>query len=66
MGGVARLACDLGFKVTGSDANTYPPMSTQLDSLGVRLFSGYQEANISSYIDIVIVGNTISRGCFKI
>ena len=62
MGGVARLACDLNDTVTGSDANTYPPMSTQLESLGITLFEGYRAENIPEDTDIVIVGNTISRG----
>ena len=62
MGGVARLAHGLGHTVTGSDANTYPPMSTQLESLGIELFEGYAANNIPSAVDIVIVGNTISRG----
>lgn len=62
MGGVARLARDLGHTVTGSDANTYPPMSTQLESLGIQLYEGYSNTNISQEIDIVVVGNTISRG----
>ena len=61
MGGVARLACDLGHHVTGSDANTYPPMSTQLESLGIQLFEGYAASNINSDVDIVVIGNTISR-----
>ncbi|MGK0374080.1 MAG: UDP-N-acetylmuramate: L-alanyl-gamma-D-glutamyl-meso-diaminopimelate ligase [Arenicella sp.] len=62
MGGVARLARDLGMGVTGSDANTYPPMSTQLESLGIELFEGYNANNIPQNVDIVVVGNTISRG----
>ena len=62
MGGVARLACDLSFKVTGSDANTYPPMSTQLESLGIELFEGYRAENIPKDTDTVIIGNSISRG----
>jgi len=62
MGGVARLARDLGMIVTGSDANTYPPMSTQLESLGIELFEGYSADNIPEDTDIVLVGNTISRG----
>ena len=62
MGGVARLACDLGFKVTGSDTNTYPPMSTQLGSLGLELFEGYRAENIPEDTDTVIIGNSISRG----
>lgn len=62
MGGVARLARDLDMQVTGSDANTYPPMSTQLESLGISLFEGYRAENVPSDADIVVVGNTISRG----
>lgn len=62
MGGVARLAKQLGYTVSGSDANTYPPMSTQLESLGVQLFEGYRAQNVPADADIVIVGNTIGRG----
>jgi len=62
MGGVARLAVDLGHDVCGSDANTYPPMSTQLESLGITLYEGYDSSNIAQDADIIIVGNTISRG----
>ncbi len=64
MGGVAKLAKELGYVVQGSDQNTYPPMSTQLESLGVQLFNGYHEQNLSASkdIDIVVIGNTISRG----
>lgn len=62
MGGLARLAKDLGMQVSGSDANTYPPMSTQLESLGIELFEGYKASNIPPATDIVVVGNTISRG----
>ena len=62
MGGVARLACDLGMEVSGSDANTYPPMSTQLESLGISLAEGYRAENVPADADIVLVGNTISRG----
>jgi UDP-N-acetylmuramate: L-alanyl-gamma-D-glutamyl-meso-diaminopimelate ligase len=62
MGGLARLATDLGMSVTGSDANTYPPMSTQLESLGIELFEGYAAGNIPESADLIVVGNTISRG----
>ena len=62
MGGVARLARDLGMTVTGSDANTYPPMSTQLESLGIDLSEGFKADNIPENVDLVLVGNTISRG----
>ncbi|MFT4630503.1 MAG: UDP-N-acetylmuramate: L-alanyl-gamma-D-glutamyl-meso-diaminopimelate ligase [Arenicella sp.] len=62
MGGVARLARDSGIEVSGSDANTYPPMSTQLESLGITLHEGYRTENLSLDVDIVLVGNSISRG----
>jgi UDP-N-acetylmuramate: L-alanyl-gamma-D-glutamyl-meso-diaminopimelate ligase len=62
MGGLARLACDLGMRVSGSDANTYPPMSTQLESLGIKLYEGYRAENIPADTELVIVGNSISRG----
>ena len=62
MGGVARLARDLNMQVTGSDANTYPPMSTQLESLGIELAEGYRAENIPEDADMIVVGNTISRG----
>lgn len=62
MGGVARLARDLGMQVSGSDANTYPPMSTQLESLGIDLYEGYAAKNIPDDAEIIVVGNTISRG----
>ncbi len=62
MGGIARLAKGLGCVVSGSDANTYPPMSTQLESLGVALHEGYSGRNIPDDADVVIIGNTIGRG----
>ncbi|WP_082627095.1 UDP-N-acetylmuramate:L-alanyl-gamma-D-glutamyl-meso-diaminopimelate ligase [Colwellia sp. TT2012] len=62
MGGIAAIAKQLGFKVSGSDANVYPPMSTQLEQLGIELNSGYQVENFSDDIDMVIVGNAMSRG----
>ncbi|MEO0367704.1 MAG: UDP-N-acetylmuramate:L-alanyl-gamma-D-glutamyl-meso-diaminopimelate ligase [Pseudomonadota bacterium] len=62
MGGVAKIATELGFEVSGSDANTYPPMSTALESLGIKLFEGYAKDNIPQDLGIVVVGNTVSRG----
>jgi len=62
MGGLAAIAKQLGFKVSGSDANVYPPMSTQLEQLGIELMSGYHVDNFSDDIDLVIVGNAMSRG----
>ena len=62
MGGVALLARALGHEVSGSDANVYPPMSTQLREQGIELMNGYDPAHLNSSPDLVIVGNTMSRG----
>ena len=62
MGGVAALARELGHAVEGSDANVYPPMSTQLEQLGIALHSGYAPAHLAPSPDLVIVGNALSRG----
>ena len=62
MGGIAAIAKQFGFKVSGSDANVYPPMSTQLEQLGIELLTGYHVENFADDIDMVIVGNAMSRG----
>ena len=62
MGGVAALARELGHEVAGSDANIYPPMSTQLEALGIALAQGYLPEHIASDTDCVVVGNALSRG----
>ncbi len=62
MGGVARLAREMGHRVTGSDKAFYPPMSEQLDALGIELFPSYSAANLKPGPDLVIVGNAVSRG----
>ncbi|KFN42465.1 UDP-N-acetylmuramate:L-alanyl-gamma-D-glutamyl-meso-diaminopimelate ligase [Arenimonas oryziterrae] len=62
MGGVAALARELGHAVDGSDQNVYPPMSTQLEQLGIRLNQGYEPAHIAADTDVVLVGNALSRG----
>ena len=62
MGGIAALAKELGFRVSGSDANVYPPMSTQLEQLGIELKQGYQQEHFDEEPDLVIVGNAMSRG----
>ena len=62
MGGVAALARELGHTGEGSDQNIYPPMSTQLETLGITLQQGYQPQHISADCDAVIVGNALSRG----
>ena len=62
MGGIAALARELGNSVEGSDQNVYPPMSTQLEALGITLKSGYRAEHLQPAPDLVIVGNTVSRG----
>ena len=62
MGGVAAIAKAAGFRVTGSDLNVYPPMSTQLESLGIELVQGYGAEQLDLKPDIVVVGNALSRG----
>ncbi|MGN6705123.1 MAG: UDP-N-acetylmuramate:L-alanyl-gamma-D-glutamyl-meso-diaminopimelate ligase [Rhodanobacter sp.] len=62
MGGVAALARELGHAVEGSDANVYPPMSTQLEALGIGLMSGYAAEHLQPAPDLVVVGNAMSRG----
>lgn len=62
MGGLAALAREQGGEVSGSDANVYPPMSTQLEALGITLASGYSADHIDTDCDQVIVGNALSRG----
>ncbi|OGP07693.1 MAG: hypothetical protein A2048_00735 [Deltaproteobacteria bacterium GWA2_45_12] len=61
MGSLAGLLVKRGFKVTGSDQNTYPPMSTQLENLGIKLFTGYKPENLNPKPDLVIVGNAIPK-----
>ncbi|ULU25481.1 UDP-N-acetylmuramate:L-alanyl-gamma-D-glutamyl-meso-diaminopimelate ligase [Dyella terrae] len=62
MGGVAALARELGLTVEGSDANVYPPMSTQLEALGIRLMDGYKADYLKPAPDLVVVGNAMVRG----
>ncbi len=62
MGGVARLAIEKGYQVTGSDKNCYPPMSDQLKSLGIKLHQGYDSKPLKDNLRQVIVGNALSRG----
>lgn len=62
MGGVALLARQLGHKVTGSDANVYPPMSTLLESQGVDIIEGYDVSQFDVTPDLVVIGNAMSRG----
>ena len=62
MGGIAALAQAAGHRVTGSDRNVYPPMSTQLEALGIRLIEGYEPDQLALAPDVVVVGNVMSRG----
>jgi UDP-N-acetylmuramate: L-alanyl-gamma-D-glutamyl-meso-diaminopimelate ligase len=67
MGGVAALARELGFEVEGSDTNVYPPMSTQLEALGIALMPGYAAEHLQpspghAAPDVVVVGNAMTRG----
>jgi UDP-N-acetylmuramate: L-alanyl-gamma-D-glutamyl-meso-diaminopimelate ligase len=62
MGGVANIAKAAGFRVTGSDLNVYPPMSTQLEALGIEFVQGYGAEQLDLKPDIVVVGNALSRG----
>ncbi|MEM9080038.1 MAG: UDP-N-acetylmuramate:L-alanyl-gamma-D-glutamyl-meso-diaminopimelate ligase [Verrucomicrobiota bacterium] len=62
MGSVAAAMKNAGYKVTGSDANVYPPMSTFLEGEGIELFEGYKAENLPEGADIIIVGNAVSRG----
>ena len=62
MAGIAVLAKKLGYTVTGSDAATYPPMSTQLEALGIECRSGYLPAHLEPPPDCVVIGNALSRG----
>ncbi|MCY1520531.1 UDP-N-acetylmuramate--L-alanyl-gamma-D-glutamyl-meso-2,6-diaminoheptandioate ligase [compost metagenome] len=62
MGSLAVLAKELGHRVTGSDANVYPPMSTQLEAQGIELMQGYEPAHLQPAPDLVVVGNALSRG----
>ena len=62
MGGIARLAQELGHEVSGSDTDIYPPMSTQLAGMGITLMQGYEPAHLQPHPDCVVIGNALSRG----
>jgi UDP-N-acetylmuramate: L-alanyl-gamma-D-glutamyl-meso-diaminopimelate ligase len=62
MGGIAAIAKAAGFRVTGSDLNVYPPMSTQLTAMGIDYVQGYGADQLELKPDIVVVGNALSRG----
>jgi UDP-N-acetylmuramate: L-alanyl-gamma-D-glutamyl-meso-diaminopimelate ligase len=62
MGGVAAIARAAGHRVTGSDRNVYPPMSTQLEALGIDVVQGFEAAQLDPAPDVVVVGNVMTRG----
>ena len=62
MASLAGLLRELGHEITGSDQDVYPPMSTQLEALGIPIRSPYSEANVPADADLVVVGNALSRG----
>ena len=62
MGGIARLAQQLGHRVTGSDQNVYPPMSDELAKAGIDVRQGYEPDPLDPGPDLVIIGNALSRG----
>jgi UDP-N-acetylmuramate: L-alanyl-gamma-D-glutamyl-meso-diaminopimelate ligase len=62
MGGIAVLAKQAGHRVTGCDANVYPPMSTQLEAQGIELIEGFSPEQTKLNADIYVIGNVVSRG----
>lgn len=62
MGGLAVLAKQAGHRVTGCDANVYPPMSTQLEAQGIELIEGFDPSQLSLEPDLFVIGNVVSRG----
>lgn len=62
MGGLALLAKQMGYQVTGSDEGVYPPMSTQLESAGIKLIEGFDASQLDIRPDQVVVGNVMTRG----
>jgi UDP-N-acetylmuramate: L-alanyl-gamma-D-glutamyl-meso-diaminopimelate ligase len=62
MGGLAALARESGHKVTGCDANVYPPMSDQLRGLGIDLIEGFAADQLALKPDLFVIGNVVSRG----
>ncbi len=62
MGGIAAIARQAGHRVTGCDANVYPPMSTQLEEQGIELIEGFGVEQIDLKPDVFVIGNVVSRG----
>jgi UDP-N-acetylmuramate: L-alanyl-gamma-D-glutamyl-meso-diaminopimelate ligase len=66
MGGVAAIARAAGWRVTGSDRDMYPPMSTQLEALGIEVTAGFGAEQLGLAPDVVVVGNVMTRGMLVI
>lgn len=62
MGSLALLLAKLGHEVAGSDTAIYPPMSTQLQNAGIKIFDGYCAKNLQPHPDVVVIGNALTRG----
>ncbi|HUW24911.1 MAG TPA: UDP-N-acetylmuramate:L-alanyl-gamma-D-glutamyl-meso-diaminopimelate ligase [Gallionella sp.] len=62
MGGIAVMARQAGYRVTGCDANVYPPMSTQLEAQGIELIEGFGVEQLELKPDVFVIGNVVSRG----
>ncbi|GAA6135024.1 UDP-N-acetylmuramate:L-alanyl-gamma-D-glutamyl-me so-diaminopimelate ligase [Oceaniserpentilla sp. 4NH20-0058] len=62
MGSLAQLAVSQGHRVTGSDQNVYPPMSTQLENAGIEIMQGFEVEHLEPKPDLVVIGNAMSRG----
>jgi len=62
MGGIAAIAKQSGFRVTGCDTNVYPPMSTQLEAQGIELIEGWDIGQLELKPDVFVIGNVVSRG----
>ncbi|MDE2138795.1 MAG: UDP-N-acetylmuramate:L-alanyl-gamma-D-glutamyl-meso-diaminopimelate ligase, partial [Gammaproteobacteria bacterium] len=62
MGGVAAIARAAGWRVTGCDRDMYPPMSTQLEALGIEVTAGFDAGQLALAPDVVVVGNVMTRG----
>ncbi|WP_024301600.1 UDP-N-acetylmuramate:L-alanyl-gamma-D-glutamyl-meso-diaminopimelate ligase [Pseudogulbenkiania sp. MAI-1] len=62
MGGLAAIAKQAGHKVTGCDANVYPPMSTQLEAMGIELTQGFGTEQLAIGADVYVIGNVVKRG----
>ncbi len=62
MGGIAAIAKQSGYRVTGCDANVYPPMSTQLEAQGIELIEGFGVEQLNLKPDVFVIGNVVTRG----